>query len=157
MEINIREWARDDLHPIRRAWLDYCQNLGRSDMQLRPDADGHLRQWLNTRFREPHSFGFVAEAGISFAGFLIGRVHEWETVPPVIQPRRIGIIDAVYVDESYRRRGIGKSLIDRAIETMRAADAAAVETIYDAWNDASAKAWAGAGFHPWMVHVYRML
>ena len=91
------------------------------------------------------------------AGFLIGRIDDWESIPPVIKPRRIGIIDAVYVSEQFRREGIGSRLIDTTIEKMRAANAIAVETIYDAWNDASAHAWHRAGFAPWMVHAYRML
>ena len=39
--------------------------------------------------------------------------------------------------DEFRRQGIGSQLIDRAIERMRAANAIAVETIYDAWNEAS--------------------
>jgi ribosomal protein S18 acetylase RimI-like enzyme len=116
-----------------------------------------MKQWLNTRFRQVNGLGLVAETGGGIAGFLIGRIDDWESVPPVIEPRRIGIIDAVYVSEHFRRRGIGTQLIDRAIERMRAAKAVAVETIYDAWNDAAAPAWHRAGFAPWMVHAYRML
>ena len=74
-----------------------------------------------------------------------------------VESRRIGIIDAVYVEDGFRRHGIGRQLIDHAIEEMRKADAIAVETIYDAWNEASTKAWHRAGFAPWMVHAYRML
>ena len=55
------------------------------------------------------------------------------------------------------RWGIGGSLIQHAIQRMKEADAIAVETIYDAWNDAAAQAWHRAGFAPWMVHAYRML
>jgi GNAT superfamily N-acetyltransferase len=63
----------------------------------------------------------------------------------------------VYVDEYFRRQGIGSQLIGKAVERMRAANAVAVETVYDAWNDASSETWHRAGFAPWMVHAYRML
>jgi len=157
MEISIREWRRDDLSQIQRAWLDYSQSVTRSDMHLRADAGPALQQWLTARFRQPRSFGFVAETDTNVAGFLIGRIGDWESAPPVIEPRRIGIIDALHVTEQFRRHGIGSRLIDRAIEEMRAANVVAVETIYDAWNDASAQTWHRAGFAPWMVHAYRML
>jgi len=157
MEINVRDWNREDLPQIQRAWLGYFKNVARSDMHLRPDAETTMKQWLNTRFRQVNGLGLVAETHGVIAGFLIGRIDDWESVPPVIEPRRIGIIDAVYVSENFRRQGIGTQLIDRAIGTMRAAKAVAVETIYDAWNDASAQAWHRAGFAPWMVHAYRML
>ena len=157
MEINIRAWNRDDLLQIRDVWLDYCRNAARSDMRLKPDADSAMKQWLGDRFQQPHSLGFVAETEGVVAGFLIGRVDDWESVPPVIQSRRIGMIDAVYVREHYRRQGIGRHLIDRAVTAMRAVNAVAVETVYEAWNDASSAAWHRAGFAPWMVHTYRML
>jgi GNAT superfamily N-acetyltransferase len=156
MEI-IRNWNREDLIKIQESWLQYCKDVARSDMQLRPNAEVTMKQWLTSRFRQPSIMGFVAESNGEFAGFLIGRIDDWESVPPVIEPRRIGIIDAVYVEDNFRRKGIGRQLIDHAVEAMREADAIAVETIYDAWNEASTKAWHRAGFAPWMVHAYRML
>ena len=157
MEISVRDWNREDLSQIQQAWLGYFKNVARSDMHLRPDAENAMKQWLNTRFRQVNGLGFVAETNGVIAGFLIGRIDDWESVPPVIESRRIGIIDAVYVSDEFRRQGIGGQLIDRAIEAMRTANAIAVETIYDAWNEASTQAWHRAGFAPWMVHAYRML
>ena len=157
MEINIRQWTRNDLTQIHKAWLGYCRTVARSDMQISIDADAAMMKWLTSRFRPPAAMGFVAEADGAVIGFLTARIDDWEPVPPVIEPRRIGIIDAVYVADEFRRQGIGSQLIDRAIEAMRDANAVAVETIYDAWNDASARAWHRAGFAPWMVHAYRML
>jgi GNAT superfamily N-acetyltransferase len=157
MEINVREWGREDLPQIQRAWLEYFKNVARSDMHLRRDAEESMKQWLTSRCRQANSLGLVAEIDGNIGGFLIGRIDDWESVPPVIEPRRIGIIDAVYVSENYRRQGVGRQLIDRAIATMRAANVVAAETTYDAWNDASAQSWHRAGFAPWMVHAYRML
>jgi GNAT superfamily N-acetyltransferase len=157
MEINIRKWTKDDLTQIHKAWLAYCRTVARSDMQISSDADTAMMKWLTSRFRQPSAMGFVAETDGTVVGFLTARIDDWESVPPVIESRRIGIIDAVYVADEFRRRGIGTQLIDRAIETMKSANAVAVETIYDAWNDASARAWDRAGFAPWMVHAYRML
>ncbi len=157
MEINIRQWLHDDLAEIQHAWLEYCRNVARSDMQLKPGADAALMEWLLSRFGRHSSIGFVADHGGAVAGFLIGRVDNWDSVPPVIEPRRIGIIDAVHVNDGFRRQGIGTRLIERGIEAMRAENAIAVETIYDAWSDASTQTWHRAGFAPWMVHAYRML
>jgi GNAT superfamily N-acetyltransferase len=157
MEINVREWSLDDLSHIQHVWLDYCRNIARSDMQLKADANVAMRRWLAARYRAAHSFGYVAEANRTMAGFLIGRLDDWESIPPVIEARRIGIIDAVFVADEYRRQGIASGLIERAVARMRAANAVAVETVYDAWNNAPAQVWHRAGFAPWMVHAYRML
>src|SRR5215475_14826772 len=153
ININVRKWTRDDLSQIHKAWLDYCRTVARSDMRIRSDADSAMLRWLTSRFRQPATLGFVADMDGIVVGFLTARIDDWESVPPVIESRRIGIIDAVYVSDEFRRQGIGGQSIDRAIEAMRTANAIAVETIYDAWNEASTQAWHRAGFAPWMVHA----
>jgi GNAT superfamily N-acetyltransferase len=158
MEISIRKWKASDSEKILGPWLDFCKNATRSDMRLRPDAEGAMRHWLLSRVKEPASIGLIAEKdGLLFAGFLIGRVDEWESTPPVLEPRRLGIIDAVYVDEKFRRNGIGAQLVASALQAMRDRNAFAAETIYEAWSDASSALWNRAGFAPWMVHAYRNL
>jgi GNAT superfamily N-acetyltransferase len=157
MEITIREWRREDLTQIKSVWLAYCRNAARSDMRPRNNAETAMMEWLTVRFKQSPRMGFIAEKDGTVAGFLIARVDDWESSPPIIEPRRIGIIDAVYVSEPFRRQGIGGQLIERAIQAMREADAIAIETIYDAWNEASTHVWSRAGFAPWMVHAYRML
>src|SRR5436190_10928640 len=152
MEINIRTWKASDSEKILGCWLEFCRTAARSDMRLKSDSARILREWLLSRLREPASIGFVAEHDGACVGFLIGRIDEWESTPPVLEPRKMGIIDAVYVDEHLRRTGIGARLVQHALQVMRKQNAAAVETIYDAWSDASAALWREAGFAPWMVH-----
>jgi GNAT superfamily N-acetyltransferase len=157
MEINVRKWHRADLVKIQSKWLDYCRTAARSDMRLKHNFEAAMTQWLTDRFRQSSSIGYIGEQNGAVAGFLIGRVDDWDSVPPVIESRRIGIIDAIYVAEEYRRHGIASQLIQRAIEDMQKANVVAVETIYEAWNEASAQTWHRAGFAPWMVHAYRLL
>jgi GNAT superfamily N-acetyltransferase len=160
MKIRIREWYRDDLPQIQILWLEYCRKVARSDMRLTADAEIAMKGWLSERFRQPRSIGLVAhdaDDDATVLGFAIGRVDDWESAPPIIESRRIGIVDAVYVVDEHRRKRIGAQLIDQIVEKMRSKNAVAVETIYDAWNDAAAAAWHRAGFAPWMVHAYRML
>ena len=156
-EIDIREWQRGDLAKIQRDWLEFCRQATRSDIRLKPDCEIAMANWLAYRFKESEAFGFIAELDRKAVGFLIGRVGDWESVPPVVEPRKLGIIDAVYVNEEFRRRGIGIRLVERALQAMRDRNAVAAETIYDAWSADSAEIWRRAGFAPWMVHAYRML
>jgi GNAT superfamily N-acetyltransferase len=156
-EPQIRAWVRADLPEIQRAWLDFCRKAARSDMRMKTEPESAMMGWLVMRFTEPATFGLVAEKDEVIIGFLIGRVDEWESVPPVIEPRMLGIIEAVHVDEEFRRQGIGSRLIEQAVTMLRDRKAVAVETIYDAWNDASTETWHHAGFAPWMVHAFRLL
>ncbi len=102
MKPAIRPWRRADLKEIQRAWIEFCRRAARSDMRLKPQPEREMMTWLHARFNETSAFGLVAEIDGAFAGFLIGRVDEWESVPPVIEPRKLGIIDAVYVEERFR-------------------------------------------------------
>ena len=126
-------------------------------MRLKRNVEAAMAQWLTARFKQSSSIGYIAEQGGVVAGFLIARVDDWDSVPPVIESRRIGIIDAIYVGEEFRRQGIASHLIQRAIEEMQRANVVAVETIYEAWNEASGQTWHRAGFAPWMVQAYRLL
>jgi GNAT superfamily N-acetyltransferase len=157
MEISIREWRGSDSEKILISWLEFCRSAARSDMRLKADSTRVMRQWLLARLREPTSIGFVAEHEGECVGFLIGRVDEWESMPPVLEPRKLGIIDAVYVDEHLRRSGIAAKLVERALEVMRQRNVVVAETIYEAWSDSSSALWRDAGFAPWMVHAYRNL
>ena len=89
MEISIREWDRTDLINIQSKWLDYCRTTARSDMQLKRGAEDAMTRWLTARFKQSSSIGYVAGNDQTMAGFLIGRVDDWESAPPVIEPRRM--------------------------------------------------------------------
>src|SRR5262245_55773855 len=102
MEIYIREWKQGDLAELNRAWLDFCRGSLRADMRLVRDPEGAMMEWLNLRFQQPDTLGLIAESAERPAGFVIGRIGVCEATPPVIQPRKIGIIDALYVHEPFR-------------------------------------------------------
>jgi GNAT superfamily N-acetyltransferase len=157
MGITIRDWKCDDLADIQRSWIEFCQDAVRSDMQLKPEPDRIMIQWLLARFKDKSVFGLIAEQDSMPMGFLIGRVDLWESVPPIVESRKLGMIDAVHVHQAYRRRGVAVALIHRALDVMRERGAMSAETVYDAWSEASTETWRRAGFAPWMVHAYRML
>src|SRR5207245_10511884 len=89
--------------------------------------------------------------------FHIGRVCDWEAAQSRMQQRKLGIIDAVYVNAEFRGRGIGIRLVERALQARRDRNAVAAETIYESWSADSAEIWRRVGFAPWMVHAYRRL
>lgn len=157
MTITIREWSRTDLPQMCKDWLDFCSNVTRTDLRFTRDAENDLLQWLRSRFRDPASFGLIAQYQGNYAGFLLARVTAWESDPPIVGPRKLGIVDAVYASKDFRRQGIARHLIERALARMRQKNAIAVEVIHDAGDEGSMRMWRDIGFKPWMVHSYRML
>lgn len=157
MEIAVRDWRRENLAPVGKEWLSFCLQAVRSDMKLKQSPEKLLAEWLRERFRDSTSLGLIAECDGEFAGFLLGRIEMWECVPLIVQPRKLAIIDAVYVREQFRRFTVAASLIERSLAQAVRRNAVVVETTYEAASEASVRMWALAGFTPWMVHGYRML
>jgi GNAT superfamily N-acetyltransferase len=157
MEISIRDWKRQDLATVGKEWLAYSATARRFDMKLKKAPEKVLAEWLDGRFRDSTSFGLIAECGGQFAGFLLARVDNWESVPPIVETRKLGMIDGLYVVEHFRRYSVAATLIEAAVSRIKQSNAVAVETIHEASSEAARRTWERAGFTPWMVHSYRML
>ncbi len=155
MENAIRNWIETDLDAIVAAWLTALQDLARQDLELRQDPDRYLRGWLLERLKQPDAFGLVAETGCDLSGFLLGRIAIWESEPPILVPRSIGVIDVVYVAEPARRRGVGSQLVAEALAYAARRRVSAVETTYETGNLGAAGMWKKHGFRSWMENVYR--
>ena len=155
MENAIRSWTESDVEPIVEAWIASLQDGVREDVKLRQNPDRALRRWLLERLRQPETFGFVAERGHDLAGFLLGRVTTWESEPPILAPRRLGVIDVVYVAEPARRRGIGSKLVEEALAYAARRGVSVVETTYETGNPDAARMWKKLGFRSWRKSVYR--
>jgi ribosomal protein S18 acetylase RimI-like enzyme len=67
---------------------------------------------------------FVAEAGGELIGFLAGWVR---TLPPYFGGYPVGFISDVYVSEQRRSGGIGRALLERAVEFFAAQRISRVE------------------------------
>ncbi len=61
---------------------------------------------------------FVAEVGEVIAGFALVFVKDAPPVP-VMVPRRFAVVDTLGVDEQYRRRGVGRALMEQAEQFAR--------------------------------------
>jgi GNAT superfamily N-acetyltransferase len=157
VEITVRKWRREDVRVVGQHWLDFCLESARSDMKPKAAPAKAITDWLQERFRDDTSFGLIAECGGDLAGFLLARIDVCESVPPIVESRKLGIIDGVYVLERFRRYRVAATLLERAIARMQSANVLAVETTYEIGSHAAERMWKRAGFTPWMVHAYRML
>ena len=155
MENAIRKWTDSDVEPIVEAWIASLHDGGREDVKLRQNPDRALRRWLLERLKQPETFGLVAESEDDLAGFLMGRVTTWESEPPILAPRRIGVIEVVWVAERARRRGVGSKLVEEALAYAARRGVSVVETTYETGNPEAARMWKKLGFRPWMESVCR--
>ena len=155
METGIRDWQRKDFERIGSLWLRAYEQVALPDAPLKRGADRALKEWLGDRFSDPQAVGYVAEREDDFAGFLLGRIGEFESDPPILKRRRVGLIDVVYVVESHRRSGVATRLVRYVIERMEIRGATAVETTFEVFNEPAASLWSRLGFRPWVQRAYR--
>ena len=148
MEVLIRDFVREDVSLVGSLWLEALQETDLDGQRLYPDAERRLRAWLIDRVRERSALGRVAEVEGTFTGFVLGRVGEWDASPPILHPRRIGLIDVVCVTASHRRRGIGSRLVSDALSKMKLRGAERVETTYQIGDVGATRMWVRMGFNP---------
>ena len=155
MEIAIRDWQPSDFERIASLWLAAYKSVALPDAPLRNDAKRVLNQWLSDRFRDRKSLGYIGERDGDFAGFVLGRVGDWESDPPILKRRRVGMIDVVYVLEAHRRSGVATSLVQNVIQRAEVRGATALETSFEIVNEPATRLWSNLGFKPWIERAYR--
>ena len=113
-----------------------------STAQLDPVTVEDRREWLNEHSPDRHPF-WVME--------LEGEVAGWLTIKPFIQRCAYsGTVElSVYVNEKFRRRGVGRSLLQEAIARSSELQITAMVGLIFAHNEASLRLFQQVGFVRW--------
>jgi RimJ/RimL family protein N-acetyltransferase len=97
------------------------------------------RRYLRTIKRYPHAAVFVAEAG----GHVVGRL----SIARDQHPASLHVADlGLMVASEYRRRGIGRALLEAAVEWGRGAGIRKLELHVFPWNDGAVALYEQFGF-----------
>jgi ribosomal protein S18 acetylase RimI-like enzyme len=113
---------------------------------LLADAGPRLHRWLEVRVRDRSAIGYVAERDSLIAGFLLGRMEQWESEPPILKARRLALIDMVVVVEKFRRQGVATALVHRVIKRAESSGASGIETTFQVDEPAATGLWNSLGF-----------
>jgi GNAT superfamily N-acetyltransferase len=99
---------------------------------------------------------FLAEEAGTIAGFVYGSEHVSAGTAVIPQGQRYLEIDDVYVDPSYRGKGIGGALIQRVEGEARSRGIVRFQ-IYSAALDVDGvlEFYRRHGFKPWFVQMYK--
>ena len=89
----------------------------------------------------------VAAAGGELVGFAYGKVFRRSTY----SPNNVGQISMVFVQETFRRRGIGRLLVEELCQFFRAEKVEEVTLRYVLENREAEKFWNDLGFEPRLV------
>jgi ribosomal protein S18 acetylase RimI-like enzyme len=124
----------DELHARALPWL-----LRRVDA---PPSD----DWLRAFVVESDHAALLAHASDGTpVGLLLCLIREPGRVS-IVRPARVAEIDTLVVDSSFRRQGVGKTLVRAALEWARDSGATRTELGVYEFNDDALRFWHAMGF-----------
>lgn len=108
------------------------------------------RNWLAQRANDPRSVFIVAAVDHRLVAFLIGTT---EDAAPIFHPATYGLIRDLWVDDDWRRHGIGQQLVHAAINQFHAGGVSQIRLETAAANDTARRFFASCGFRASAVEM----
>jgi ribosomal protein S18 acetylase RimI-like enzyme len=143
----IREAKKSDLNQIKEMNWNffnfYLDNKFDDLMKRSEKARIWGRRFIDRTFKNKNWKYFVAEDNKKLVGFINGKV---DNCYPIYGENKHGVIWLVYVDESYRNKGIGKKLVNKLITWLKKKKIKFVETSVSPLNKISQKMLESLGF-----------
>jgi ribosomal protein S18 acetylase RimI-like enzyme len=102
-------------------------------------------KWLTAQAKDSRSVFLVAAADGRFVAFLIGTV---ERAVPICRPSEYGFVRDLWVEEDYRREGVGRKVMQAAIGRFGALGIAQIRLETAAANEPARAFFASCGFRP---------
>jgi len=115
---------------------------------VKKDARKTYSKYVRKMIRSPKATVFVADDGGKIVGFTSGKI---EKRPPIFKIEKCGKVDSTFVLKQYRRRGIGKKLIDELIKWFKSKGIEYVELEVDTRNKIALKAWKKFKFKRFLI------
>jgi ribosomal protein S18 acetylase RimI-like enzyme len=156
-EPHIRPATQHDIGailPMVKAICAYHESLDADKFGFLPDVVQRYERWLPQRATEPHSVLLIAEVDTVPAGFLVGEVLD---EIPIYRITRYGFIHDFWVEPAFRRRGIGRMLVQDAVERFAAMGIAQVRGDTAEANPEARSTLEKLGFRPSTREMLLML
>ena len=128
---------------IRR--LDEMHSAARPDMFRRSARAPRNRDYIAKLIKGPHSAIFVAAHDEALIGFVTVIAHDVKGLP-VLVPRRVAVVDNLFVDAARRKRGCGRALMTMVREWARSAGARDIEVSVHEFNLAAQRFYQVLGY-----------
>jgi ribosomal protein S18 acetylase RimI-like enzyme len=152
----IRPAVPSDVPEIVTIWGELARYHAELDDAFAPSARWHeeYRYFIRSLIGRDDALAVVALENRRLIGFGVGRIS---LLPGFFAQRRRGYIHDVVTRELYRRRGIGRRIVEVLLQWMREADVSSVELTVAVRNEAAVAFWERMGFSTYMHHMKRDL
>ena len=143
-----------DLDDIVRLWsglLAHHRHLNPRLYQTEIHAPASFRAFVRRKVDDSDGLVLIAEYEGETVGYLMGTVGQRA---PVYVVRTVGMVFDLMVESRVRKRGIGRTLVQRAIDEFKHRGIHDVQVNYDPRNEAATQFWAGLGFSTLLHEAY---
>lgn len=153
-DILIRPARVEDTDAVAALWqrlVDYHRQL---DSDLPPaTSDGPQRyaRSLAERIGDTHTRTYVAEKDGRLVGYVLGVMVDF--APEMFQQEPSGFLADIFVDEAYRRAGVGRALVHRLAEWFRSNGVTYFEWHVAARNPEGVRFWKALGGREVMLRM----
>ena len=119
-------------------------------LPTRPGLPADYAGYLLRQMDDPDVVVLVADDGGDAVGYAYGVLEGYDYMA-LRGPA--GLLHDIIVDPGYRRRGVGRRLLEAVIETMTARGAPRLVLSTAARNEAAQRLFASVGFRPTMIEM----
>ena len=116
--MHIRRAALDDLDAIEPLWKEmalFHQNLD-PYFTIIPEAETRHRTYMSELLQDESKRIFVADDGAKLLGYIMAEINAY---PPIYECTEYGHIGAISITRAARRQGVGRKLLDVALDWFR--------------------------------------
>lgn len=137
--------AREEDFPIIMEFYTYLNKHFQKTGYLLPSPEDIGQLWLDSFVRTLGRFSilYVAEVNDRVIGFILARIKR---LPPYMGGAMVGEISDMWIEENFRRLGIGKQLSILCLDWLKEQKVHSVEIQVLVGNKASWKLYEGFGF-----------
>jgi phosphinothricin acetyltransferase len=149
--MQIRQASLDDLDAIEFLWREMMDfHIAIDDyFTLIPEAETNHRTYMTDLLQDESKRVFVADDAGNILGYLVAEVN---TYPPIFVHKNYGHIGAISVSDSARRQGLGRKLLEAALDWFREQNLRRVECGVAVNNPVSQGFWEAMGFRGIIEH-----
>ena len=152
MKFKVRKANKNDIDSIvelNKKLIDYHR---RKDKYYKYTSETRkiFRDYLSKIMKKKNVRIIVAEVNGEIIGYFVGSIGK---AKPFTSFKKIGRISDAFVEEKFRKSGIGKSMFDELLSWFKKNKVKYVELFVDSKNQAGIKAWRKFGFREFMKRM----
>ncbi|MGH2424869.1 MAG: GNAT family N-acetyltransferase [bacterium] len=156
MTFEIRRATARDIKQILPVWGELAGFHASLDPAFTPSPEWprEYGAYLKTLMAREDALALVAKEDLEIIGYAVGRIT---TLPPFFEHRFRGYIHDVYVREEFRRRGLGRRLVEEILAWFDRRGVTLVELTVAANNSEAIPFWKRLGFFVYMHQMKKEL